>query len=198
MMPQNHKNVVKISCSSRLKNLLSQCLSVSPPPHASPFFLFFPFPLFLLVSRCSCRGGGQLWRGLSQSKDSDRGAIRALHLDPHPGEAVIALFLHDHPTPTPPSTPSTAKSASPACLSSSEVIALAITENDTERWDAHRDKHRKRHSLAENNTKKRLRDRYDHNDGQLSPNGTERKDTQYSTLWGWVLGPYSLVPFQCI
>lgn len=79
----------------------------------SPFSMsqFFPFPLFLLVSRCSCRGGGQLRRGLSQSKDSDRGAIRALHLDPHPGEAVIALFFtttphpHRHPHPPQPSQP---------------------------------------------------------------------------------------------
>lgn len=73
------------------------------------------------VSCCSCRGRGQLWRGLSQSKDSDWGAIRALHLDPHPGEAVMlrsprhpSLTATDryHPSPSQPSQPRL-----PACLS---------------------------------------------------------------------------------
>lgn len=59
--------------------------------------VFYPFPHTHTVSRCSCRGRGQLWRGLSQSKDSDWGAIRALHLDTHSGEAVML-----HPLNCPP------------------------------------------------------------------------------------------------
>lgn len=101
-----------------------------------PFFFFAFFSLTHPASCCSCRGRGQLWRGLPQSKDSDRGAIRALHLDPYSGEAVM-LHPPDHPflTNTVPHHPSTltAKPASPACLSSSKVSAWAIAENDTER-----------------------------------------------------------------
>lgn len=71
------------------------------------------------VSCCSCRGRGQLWRGISQSKDSGWGTVGALHLDPNSGKAVMlpppkrrSLTATD---PTPPFT-FTAKPASPVCL----------------------------------------------------------------------------------
>lgn len=110
------------------------CLFFSPPPFfpllptvtplsllanvcvvfSSLFLIAFSPSLTHPVSYCSCRGRGQLWRSLSQSKDSDRGAIRALHLDPHSGEAVmlhppnhpsLTATNRHHPSPSQPSQP---------------------------------------------------------------------------------------------
>lgn len=89
--------------------------------------------LSLPLLSCSCGGRGQLRGGLPQSKKSDRGAIGALHLDPHSGEAVM---LHPQDpttfTSTAPHRHSLTKLASPACLSSSNARPGAVTETATE------------------------------------------------------------------
>lgn len=113
------------------------CLPPSVPfPPPPPFLVFFSPSLTHPLSCCSCRGRGQLWRGLSQSKDSDRGAIRALHLDPHSGEAVMlhppnhpfltTTNLH-HPSPSQPSQPRL-----PACPPAKSVLrqSLRMTQRD--------------------------------------------------------------------